>query len=644
MFIRWVAVFISILMPPAAYAQAVKSRSSADDWPTYSHDLAATRYSPLTQINTKNVSKLTQAWSYRMRSETGVGGAFGGITPIVVEGVMYLPAGNRVVALQPETGKEIWRYDIKDGMARRGVSYWPGDKDTPPHIFFTTGRKMFALNAKTGKIDPGFGKEGAVELGVPYNSPPTVFKNVLVVGANTLEISPEGESGNTRTYHAGTGTKLWEFHSVPLPGEPGHETWLNEGWKGRSGVNVWTFHMTVDEERGILYMPVGSPATVYWGGDRPGNNLFANSVVAVDAQTGKYLWHFQTIHHDIWDYDLPPAPALIEINQNGRKIHGLAQIGKTGWMFILDRVTGKPVFGVEERPVPAADVPDEWYAPTQPFPVKPPALARVSFKPEDIVTEADTNAEHAKLCRELLAKHGGSFFNEGPFSPFFFREDGAPRPKVTIQFPGAAGGANWGGTAFDPKLGYIFVNTMDHSNIGWIERVKDGKIGTHGAEKSHHPYDRVSALGLGPYWNFNVPMKDQDGHAIGIWPCQKPPWGRLFAVNVNTGDIAWETPLGITEELPPGKQNTGRYNLGGPIVTAGGVLFIGASDDRRFRALDSKTGKELWVTRLEYSAQAVPLTYRGKDGRQYVAVIASVTRGTESNRNNSESLIAFALP
>ena len=337
-------------------------KTSNADWPAYDRDLAATRYSPLSQINTKNVANLTQAWSFSLRGETpaaapGGGGVSSEATPIVVHGVMYLPAGNRIVALDPETGKETWRYTLDRGQATsRGVAYWPGDKDNPPRILFTAGRNLIALNANTGKVDPGFGKEGAVDMVVPWTGVPVIYKNIAIIGATLGEV-PIGPSGDSRAYDARTGAKLWDFHSVPQPGETGHETWLDEGWKGRSGTNVWGWHMTVDEQRGIVYLPIGGPAANYYGGDRPGANLFGNSVVALDAETGKLKWFFQTVHHDLWDSDLPPAPGLVDITVNGKKIPALTAVGKTSWMFILDRVTGKPVFGVEERPVPKGDVP-----------------------------------------------------------------------------------------------------------------------------------------------------------------------------------------------------------------------------------------------------------------------------------------------
>jgi glucose dehydrogenase len=354
----------------------------------------------------------------------------------------------------------------------------------------------------------------------------------------------------------------------------------------------------------------------------------------VDANTGKYKWHFQVVHHDLGDQDLPPAPGLVDLVKDGKKIPALAQVGKSGWMFILDRVTGKPVFGVEERPVPKSDVPGEETSPTQPFPVKPPALARNSFKQDDIVTAEDTTPEHAKACRELYEASGG-LYNAGPFTPYLYHEPGT-KAKSTAVFPGSIGGSNWGGTATDPRLGYVFVNTSDEGSIGWIEKLPEG---------SRVPYDRRSQIGALPrFWDKKV---DENGLTKGesSWPCQKPPWGRLIAVNANTGEFAWSVPLGITEELPEGKQKTGRMNLGGPIATAGGLVFIGASNDRRFRAFDSKTGKELWVAKLDYSAISVPMTYRGKDGKQYVAIIATGGSGiTDPNPANSESLVVFSLP
>ena len=533
------------------------------------------------------------------------------VVPIVVNGVMYISTQTRVVALNPESGKEIWNYDVAGGQASpRGVAYWPGDRQNPPRIMFTNGRNLVALNASTGKLDPGFAKEGILDMVVPYNGVPTIFKNLVLVGASTGE-KENGPPGNSRAYDARTGVKLWEFQSIPGPGQVGHESWLSDGWKDRSGANIWGWYMTADEERGILYMPFGAAAANYYGGDRPGANLFGNSVVAVDANTGKYKWHFQVVHHDLWDYDMPPAPGLVDIVKDGKKIPALAAMGKSGWMFILDRVTGKPVFGVEERAVPKGDVPGEWYSPTQPFPVKPPALARTSLKREDLVTADDTTPEHAKACLELWEKN--LFYNAGPFTPWLFHEEGAP-PRVTISFPGATGGASWGGMASDPKLGYIFVQTKDSPLTGWIEKKKDGTR----YENANLPYDRVNGTA--------------GAFAVGGLPCYKPPWSRIIAVNANTGDIAWQTTLGTNQSLPEGKRNVGGSGSAGPMVTAGGLVFIGAATDNRFRAFDSKTGRELWAGQLERQGNAVPMTYQAKNGKQYVAVTAS------------DTVVVFGLP
>jgi quinoprotein glucose dehydrogenase len=615
---------------PALFAQSAKP-APPGDWPMYNRDLSGTRFSPLTQINTRNVARLKQVWSYHVPAASEV-------TPIVVNGVMYLPAGKTVVALEPETGKEIWTYEAASGgVSRRGVAYWPGDRDNPPRILVTAGRRMIALNAKTGKIDPGFGKEGEVDLGIPYNSAPTVYKNLLFVGANVGEIQVPGQPGDTRAYDARTGAKLWTFHSVPQPGETGHESWDGDGWKDRTGVNNWGFFMTIDTQRGILYTTYGSPASDFYGFDRKGNDLFGNSVVALDPETGKMKWYFQAVHHDLWDFDLPPAPPLLDVTIKGKKVPVLAQTGKVGYMFILNRLTGQPVFGVEEKPVPQSKVPGEWTSPTQPIPLKPPPFGRMSFKMEDLVTAEDTTEEHAKYCRDLVERSGG-VYNEGPFTPWVYRAPDAP-PASSVIFPGAIGGVNWGGTAADPRLGYVFAFTNEYASIGWIQKEKEG---------SQVPYQQASVFGSPFNSKFWWRRTDDRGRLLGAssWPCQKPPWGRLTAVNVATGEFAWQIRLGVTDELPEGKRNTGRIGFGGPIVTAGGLLFIGATNDKRFRAFDSRTGKQLWETTLDHSAISVPITYQGKNGKQYVAVVAADGGAgvTDPAPGNTDALLVFALP
>ncbi len=598
------------------------ARAPGGDWPLYRHDTAGTGYSPLAQITVQNAASLKQAWTYRLQGDApaaaakgnGAGGGDSEATPIVVNDVMYLPGTGRVVALEPETGKEIWSFPV-NGVSRRGVAYMPGEGSNPPRILFAAGRRLIALNAATGKLDPGFGKEGEVDMVVPYNSVPLIFKNVVVVGANTPP-GPLGAPGNARAYDARTGAKLWEFSSVAQPGEPGHDTWDGDSWRDRSGANAWPFYFTVDEQRGLIYLPLASPTSVFYGGDRKGANLYGNSVVAVEIQTGKYKWHFQTIHHDLWDHDPPAPPALFNIVRNGKTIPALALTTKSGYMYILNRETGVPVFGVEERPVAKSDVPGEQAFPTQPFPAKPPPIARTSYKPEDLVKAEDTTPEHAQACRDLIARNG-SVNNSGPFTPWLYRPEGAP-VKSTLTFPGAVGGANWGGIAWDPATGYAFVVSQDEGSLGWVEKTPGG---------SPVPYDRATLEGAGAG---RGPFSVRVGGAP--WPCQKPPWGRLTAVNTVTGDFAWQIPLGVTEGLPDAKQNTGRPARAGAIVTGGGVLFVGSTDDNRFRAINAKTGKQLWVTKLDRRANASPMTFQGANGKQYVAVVAS------------DTLSVFALP
>jgi quinoprotein glucose dehydrogenase len=618
-----------------AKAPAAKGKSTAipaGDWPMYSRDLTSSRYSPLKQITTANVSKMQKAWSYRPAGPAeaappvdnakggGKGKGKGGpavpavvaeSTPIVVNGVMYVPAGNQVVALDADTGKEIWTHRTTGGnVATRGIGYWQGDGTNPARVLYTVGKNMFALNAATGATDPGFGKEGVVDIEIGWGGAPYVYKNLIIMGNNNGERT-DGPAGDTKVYDARTGSELWRFKTMIQPGDKNFEgSWLNDSWKQqRAGLNVWGWYFSVDEERDLIFMPVGSAAGNYYGGDRPGNNLYGNSIVAVNATTGKYVWHFQVIHHDLWDTDLPAAPSLFDVKKDGKTIPALAVISKNALMFILDRETGEPIHGVEERAVPKGDVPGEWYSPTQPFPVKPQPLVRMSFnKAEDFVRASDTTPEHVKACEELWDKAGG-FINQGPFTPFGFHEAGTP-PKSYLQFPGV-GSPNWGGTAADPTTGYVYFGSYDSALTGWIEKkVPGGNYGNQ-TEGSPLPMDRGSYTGPGPYSSFSA----------GGMPCQRPPWGRLYAINANTGDIAWKVILGVNERLPKEKQAVGAIGGSGPTVTAGGLLFAPTSDGY-FHGLDSKTGKELWSVKLDANMNANPMTYTGKSGKQYVAGVS----------------------
>lgn len=629
----------------AAGVIACSMASAQNDWPTYGRDLGGTRYSPLKQINSANVAQLVRAWTFHMAADTpappraeegnevaggrgrgrgGTGGRIAEASPLIVGGVMYLTTGyGRVVALEPETGKPIWTYDVKDGApAERGLEYWAGDSQSPPELFFGTSTgKLIALNAKTGKAVPGFGNEGVVDMkpgalnGLAnsmfgLSSPPLVYRNVVITGAHVQESPSIGAAGDTRAWDIHTGKLVWTFHSVPQPGEPGSESWEPDSWKNRSGTNVWGL-FTLDERRGILYMPFGEPTTDYWGGDRKGANLYGTSLVAVDALTGKIKWYFQAVHHDTWDYDLSSPPVLFDVKRNGQTIPAVAQLTKMGLLFILDRTTGKPIYGVEERPVPIDDaLPGDSAWPTQPFPLKPPPLARNSFKREDLAT---VTPELQKFCAELFDSVSGGLHSGGPFTHY------STAPSVI--FPSSIGGGNWNPPSFDPTLGYLFVNTMDFGSLNQMVKASDSAR-----------YNRLGYRNINRFWE---PTKNL--------PCNQPPWGRLFAINVNTGDIAWQVPLGITESLPEGKQNTGRPNLGGSVATAGGLVFIGATDDSRFRAFDSKTGRELWVTKIDAGAHSAPVTYTGKNGKQYVVVTAT-GGGFLGDRSSADTVIAFALP
>jgi glucose dehydrogenase len=431
----------------------------------------------------------------------------------------------------------------------------------------------------------------------------------VIVGPSTQESGSVGPSGEPRGFDVRTGKLLWSFHTVPQPGEAGNDSWGENGWKNRAGPSQWGLD-TVDSELGLVFLPVGNAADSFYGADRQGSNLYSNSVIALDALTGKLRWYYQMVHHDLWDYDMNAPPALIEVKRNGQTIPALAETNKMSLLFILDRRTGKPIFGVEERPVPKGDTPGEWYAPTEPFPVKPPPLSRTTMTRDDI---SRRTPEAEKFCSEWLSRLRFG----GLYTPFGM--------TPSLSMPGTMGGGNWGGVSFDPQLGYIFVNTSSLGTVGQMAPTAPG---------APLPYHN-----LGGYTRFI----DQDGY-----PCQQPPWGEMSAVNANTGEIVWRKPLGSYDELEAqGLKNTGAPNIGGSIATAGGLVFIAATTDSKFRAFDSRTGEERWVVKLDASGTTVPMTYLGSDGRQYVLVAAGGTNRFRMIANtadkNSDALIAFAI-
>jgi quinoprotein glucose dehydrogenase len=658
---------------------------AASEWPTYGHDRGAMRYSPVTQITPANVAQLETAWVYHMKPPrppaaaaaapsdppgdptpqgrggggrgAGAGGfASGETTPLVINGVMYVstPYG-RVVALDPTTGKEKWVFPLPTGSpSTRGVEHFAGDAKTPPQIVFgSSDGKLYSLDAMTGEPNEAFGVKGVVDLNTPeilqglpgndgLSSPPIMYKNLIITGGRTQEGPAQGPAGDVRAWDVHDGKLAWTFHSVPRAGEPFNDTWAGDSWKNRSGVNVWGL-LTVDTARGIVFMPFGAPATDRYGGDRPGDNLFSSSVVAADANTGKYLWHFQVVHHDIWDADVANPPILLDVKKDGRTIPAVGIMSKSGLVFLMDRVTGKSIYGVEERPVPQSEVPLEKTAKTQPFPLKPAPLSRMTMTPADIAT---VTPELEAACRKLI--EGVQL--GGPYLPVGYN-------RLRLQFPGNHGGVNWGGASFNPTLGYMFVNSSEYGQLqGYADRPattaaapapgRSGRDGDPELAQQAPPAGRGRGAGRGgggsgPYGG--VPgggrFKDEASNMM----CQQPPWGNLTAINVNTGEFAWRVPLGITDTLPPEKQNTGRPGNGGSIATAGGLVFIGATDDSRFRAFDAKTGKELWTVKLGAAAHATPSTYQGRDGRQYV-VITSTGGGFLDAPTADDSITAFALP
>jgi len=495
-------------------------------------------------------------------------------------------------------------------------------------LFTGSGDRLLAVDAERGKPAAGFGDgdTGSVDLKASIlgdvdgrfslASPPAIYKDIVITGGNNGEQSPSfGLYGDIRGWDARTGKLLWSFHTVPRAGEPGVETWEGDSWKSRSGTNVWSF-FTIDTDRGIVYAPIGAPTSDYYGGDRKGANLYGNSVVALDAATGKLKWHQQLVHHDIWDYDVPAAPTLIDVKRNGKTTPAVAVMTKMALVFIFDRVTGEPIFGVEERPVPQSSVPGEQTWPTQPFPVKPEPLARNTFDPaKDFYA---LTPEHAAYCQQLWDDN--AMYTKGPYTP-----PGADGTMLT--FPSTLGGGNWSGFSYDPTLGLAFTSVM---NIGQVAKMVQGTARGGGPMT----WVRRSPWGgaAGRFWNPETKI-----------PCSAPPFGELVALDVNRGEVAWKVPIGFVESLKAkGFDKTGTLNIGGSIATAGGVIFIGATIDCRFRAFESRTGKQLWETGLPACAHTTPITFLGKDGRQYVVVAAG--GGSFLGAAPGSKIVAFALP
>jgi glucose dehydrogenase len=705
--LRMAALALAISTISVAQDNALRRAPASGyrDWHVYGGGLDVIRYSALDQINRDNVGRLEVAWTY------DTGDAFEGsemqCNPLVVNGVLYATTPKlRVIALDAATGALRWSFNPFEGkkvarkIRNRGLNYWRDGEDE--RIFFAAYHNLYALDARTGRPAPGFGNDGRVDLReglgrdpstitISLSTPGVIYKNLLIVGSIVAEDLP-ASPGDIRAYDVRTGELKWTFHTIPHPGELGYDTWPKDAWRHIGGANNWS-GMSLDAGRGIVFAPTGSAAFDFYGANRHGDNLFANSLLALDAATGKRLWHFQFVRHDVWDRDLPAAPSLVTIVREGRLVDAVAQTTKTGHVFVFDREDGTPLFPIEERSIPASDVDGEALAATAPVPVAPPPLVRQAFDDRS-VTDRSPAARQAVLAKVKGMRYGQLF------TP--------PSREGTVVFPGLDGGAEWGGAAFDPATGLLYVNVNEMTwSVKLVERARpsataDGEAlyaqhcaSCHRSDRRGSPPefpaltdtvdrysdDELAAVireGSGRMPGFATSMDQAAVRALARWllrgekvvvsqstelpptwtkyrldgyvrltdpdgyPAVKPPWGTLNAVDLDRGEIKWSVPLGEIPALAAkGLTGTGSENYGGPVVTAGGLVFIGATNhDRKFRAFDKLEGKLLWEATLPAAGNATPAVY-DVNGRQFVVIGAG---GGKWGQPSGGVYVAFALP